>query len=418
MNPSFKLLNHVLHIYPGKECVHVENIPADYRNCKDIVVEEGILKIKLDVPHVHSLTLPRSLRTVSISQCTRVDKLLASSLTAGVCLLINKDTDYQFYESSTSTVQGDTLTVESAGSFVVPAQTGTARVVVIRGCFREIAPSAFQDMANLERVLIEAPITHIHKTAFSELRSLSYVQLPESLTRIGPSAFSHCTNLREIQLPNSLSVLDQYAFAFCDSLRSISIPDSVVAISAGVFQGCKSLTSSRLSNQVSRISTYMFYGCTNLRYIENADMTEVIGSHAFAGCTSLSEIPPMLKLKTIGNAAFENCRGLVNVSLPFGLTKVDSNAFNSCVNLRYLDVPPTVSQLSSDAFNGCVNLLSAQPSMESSLFNRIKQLPNNHVVDYILSNKITDPIILQYLLSSISAEVPEVTGIMEELRRW
>lgn len=86
------------------------------------------------------------------------------------------------------------------------------KVYVVPETVEKIAPFAFKDASNLEKIY-----------------------LPDSLKEIGYGAFYACTNLYLINIPKNVTSIGEYAFDNCDKLLCLIIPKSVEKLSVGFF---------------------------------------------------------------------------------------------------------------------------------------------------------------------------------------
>lgn len=90
---------------------------------------------------------------------------------------------------------------------------------------------------NKEKVYV-APETveKIAPYAFENASNLEKIYLPDSLKEIGSGAFSGCTNLYLINIPKNVTSIGEYAFDSCDKLRCLIIPKSVEKLSVRIFE--------------------------------------------------------------------------------------------------------------------------------------------------------------------------------------
>ncbi len=151
-------------------------------------------------------------------------------------------------------------------------------------------------------------------TAFScaGCRELKTVHFPEGMTELGDGVFAGCTGLERIELPETLTKIGYNAFAWCSSLSEIRIPDSVTLIDEGAFQNCTALTGVIFPQQLERIAQSAFYGCTSLTSLVLPQQLERIDQFAFGYCTALNSVTLPQQLKVIGDWAFE-CPSLYEI---------------------------------------------------------------------------------------------------------
>lgn len=103
-----------------------------------------------------------------------------------------------------SAVAAKFLIKELDGSIVIPKKIKGTKII-------GIAPSAFDSIVNLNKVIINADILEI-----------------------GETAFYHCTGLTSINIPSGLVSIGDYAFYDCD-ISNITIPSSVLHVGKRVF---------------------------------------------------------------------------------------------------------------------------------------------------------------------------------------
>lgn len=103
----------------------------------------------------------------------------------------------------------------------------------------EISTGAFQNCAELKKVILHAGLQRIGVDAFHYCPNLTDIVLPDSVTEIGEGAFMDCKSLTSIVLPEGVPSLARYVFGYCESLKSVTIPQSVTAIARSAFSHCR-----------------------------------------------------------------------------------------------------------------------------------------------------------------------------------
>ena len=144
--------------------------------------------------------------------------------------------------------------------------------VVIPDGVREIGESAFVDMKDVERMLMEC----------------EDYDAPEMET---------------LTIPDSVAVIRSYAFAYCLNLAEVNIPDSVVSIGERAFEGCESLKEIRLPAGLAEIEEFTFFLCENLRTVKIPEGVARIGKNAF-DATGLRKVRIPKTVTEIGEEAF------------------------------------------------------------------------------------------------------------------
>ena len=116
------------------------------------------------------------------------------------------------------------------------------------------------------------------------------IKFTENLTEIPSNGFENITNLETIILPNSVTSIGGWAFQGCSSLTSITIPNSVTSIGSGAFLSCTGLTSVTIGNSVTSIGLNAFNGCSGLTSVTIPNSVTSIGDQAFWYCSGLTTI--------------------------------------------------------------------------------------------------------------------------------
>ena len=231
----------------------------------------------------------------------------------------------------------------------------------------QIAPSAFEDCAWLEKVHISENVTKIGKNAFMNCRNLLQINMPSSLQKIEENAFLNCQELEHVIIEDvaawcgvefekvkndlycSANPLLQSRKFYTNGkvVTKLAIPDSVTKINAWAFYHCEALKEVRIGENVQVVGEYAFYDC---RYITNLTLGRALTTierSAFYACKKLTSIVCPDSLEEIGNLAFYNCLALQSVTLTSSLKRLGKNAFQNCAELvwneyeggRYLSIP-------------------------------------------------------------------------------
>lgn len=126
---------------------------------------------------------------------------------------------------------------------------------------------AFENLTNLEEVLLPSTLKVIGTGAFCNCKNLKSVELPNTLERIDRFAFKNCKEIENIILPKSLKTIERSAFYGCSKLKSITIPSKITKIDKNTFAKCKELTSIEFSSNVSMIDLSAIDNCENLNKV-------------------------------------------------------------------------------------------------------------------------------------------------------
>lgn len=118
---------------------------------------------------------------------------------------------------------------------------GTETDVSIPNTVEVIAESAFDENADITRVVVPDSVTKIESYAFWGCDNLNTVVLGRGLKEIGDYTFTNCKGLKEITIPSSVDRIGIKAFADCVNLTDITIPTEVKLIHETAFDGCYKL---------------------------------------------------------------------------------------------------------------------------------------------------------------------------------
>jgi len=159
---------------------------------------------------------------------------------------------------------------------------------------------------------------HIAPSAFANCENINKILLPVSLNTVGEFAFQNCKSLKNLTIPVYVRGIGHQAFAGCTSLEELSVPS--VNMGTEEESGFKlwfgeippSLARVRITNS-SQINRYAFSGCTDIREVIFDSAVSYISEYAFYNCTNLSTITLSQDLSVIGGSAFEGCYRLYEV---------------------------------------------------------------------------------------------------------
>lgn len=111
------------------------------------------------------------------------------------------------------------------------------------GSVEMIAPAAFDNCTNLERLYFPCTLKTIHVGAFSDCSSLTAATIcAGSTVQIYDSAFDNCTSLVDFFMNDSVTYIGSNCFKNDSSLSAITIPSGVTEIGDYAFQNCSGLT--------------------------------------------------------------------------------------------------------------------------------------------------------------------------------
>ena len=276
------------------------------------------------------------------------------------------------------------------------------------------------------------PVTEILRNGFQNITNLQFVMIPDSIKTIGDYAFSGCTALEYVAFgkDSQLLYLERGAFSNCTSLKSFSVPAKLRRIEKSTFYRCTALSSVTFfdNNHLERIEEFAFYECTSLKNISLAQNTNLITieSHAFYHCTGLTSIEIPESVSVIENAALKGCDSLVSITLPFVGT--DANrAWQGCFSdifggvekvpqSLHSVVVTNATSVSSYAFEYCSDLTSVVFSDRTVQIDYAAFRDCERLQTVRLSSKMTkiSEFLFFYCSSLVTIHVPEnVTEIGE-----
>ena len=267
---------------------------------------------------------------------------------------------------------------------------------------------AFEDCAQLKKVILPENIARIGDKAFKNCVSLTDINIPEKLTWISSGTFYGCSSLNEIELPDGVTSIEYEAFKDCTNLKRINIPDGVKEIENDTFNNCTSLLEIKIPEGTEYIGSDVFYNCKSLTEITIPDNVRYIGWSCFEGCTGLKSVTLGTGLESTGDLAFMGCSNIEsvyikdiasylncnysssgahpltygaklyingeepeNVVIPEGVTQIPKNSFYNCSGLISVYVPKTVENIEIGAFYNCDNLESITVDEENSCYSSI-----------------------------------------------
>ena len=229
----------------------------------------------------------------------------------------------------------------------------------------------FEDMDNLQSIILPNSVALIDSCAFMGCDNLQSVTIGNNVTSIGSSAFSGCNSLQSIKIPNSVTSIAMYAFSNC-ALQNITIGNGLKSIGRFAFEGCSiqnvyltdiaawceiSFYSNESSNPLREANLYVNgILVTNLVVPDNV---EKITDFAFSGCKSLQKVT--ISNGAIGKEAFYNCPNLQQVTINNGVTSIGYRAFCACRNLKEVyceSITPPTASLSDSYWSGFTNASS------------------------------------------------------------
>lgn len=205
----------------------------------------------------------------------------------------------------------------------------------------------------------EWTVAGIGASAFENYANITKVILPEEMDYIGNYAFADCTGLKEIKLPGILTTLGRESFRGCSELESIQLPKGIEVLPENLFRGCISLIHVTAASTLTSIEANSFYRCRNLEIVPDLSKAEFIGAGAFNGCCSLTTAD-ISSMKSNEGYIFEGCTSLKKVLLGADMTEIPAGIFKDCVALTAIELPENVVKIGDYAFSNCSSLLKIE----------------------------------------------------------
>lgn len=238
--------------------------------------------------------------------------------------------------------------------------------ITLRSGTNGIMYHAFQNLKQLQKVVIKGDLRIIEESAFQGCEALTEINLPSSLVIIGDSAFRGCSSLASVTLPENMWEIGEYAFAECTALASICIPNGIKYIEKGTFEGCTALKTAILDGTALRyIQDYAFRGCSSLESVALHEGTgrwytiTSIAEEAFSGCSSLANINlPNHSSLYIDTTAFDGCD--LAVEHVDGVLYVGNHAIDCDENATEIIFREGTLTVAGEAFYGCTALTHIQ----------------------------------------------------------
>lgn len=155
--------------------------------------------------------------------------------------------------------------------------------VVLNEGLREIGEYAFAGCTNLREIIFPNNRIILRKGCFKDCTALKEVYIPD-VSNIGPSAFENCAVLENVILPATLSNVYSRAFRNCRMLKNVEFcggDANATWFYSDVFENCSNLETIRFPIRTYAY-TSCFENCSNLKEIYGKNL-QVLGDN-FIGC--------------------------------------------------------------------------------------------------------------------------------------
>lgn len=113
----------------------------------------------------------------------------------------------------------------------------TIKEIKIKNGTRIIRNNAFEELENLEKVILPKSVEVIEDFAFRGCKKLKEINFPNKLNFIGKGAFENCP-LENVNLPDTIDTIGMFAFSGVNlNVPELRLPNSIVTFNYGQFFG-------------------------------------------------------------------------------------------------------------------------------------------------------------------------------------
>ena len=260
----------------------------------------------------------------------------------------------------------------------------------------QISAHAFENLTNIESLVIPNGVKVIGESAFSGCTNLKYALISENIETVGKNAFDNVA-IKYIEAPmkvldtiskekvisitvNSGEFIPENYFDCCD-IEGLFITDPSVVLDGGALHGCSELTSLTLAqihtsssslddeasyfgyvfgkepydnavairqwfDEYNHAAYYDFYIPKNLRSL--TVLRGNVPDYYFYKCDTLIDVCLLDGVDSVGKHAFAMCENLINVSL--NATTIGEGAFAADVKIENLYMGARVSSIGGNSF--------------------------------------------------------------------
>ena len=311
---------------------------------------------------VQKITLPESVKKLSVSVCEGLYKLNSINIPSSVT---------EIPDRAFSGTNLKTVVLPTGVSRIGALAFGVLTSINFPDTLKEIGDQAFAGL-KMKTLDLSAltKLTRIGDGAFQQ-GLFTNVILPDSLTYLGNAAFDKCQKLTSIVLGSGLEYMGWYAFRNCYKLQTVALPTGVtyglydgdpinsygyIVGHGAQFENCRSLNTVSLPSGMTEIPAAMFFDCTSLTTVNCPSTVKTIGAGAFEGCESLDSFQFPNGLTRIEDYAFSHCYKLTEARFPETLEFLGIASFRLCIELESIYIPAKVTVIEDGVFISCYSM--------------------------------------------------------------
>ncbi|MDO4510699.1 MAG: leucine-rich repeat protein [Bacteroidales bacterium] len=131
----------------------------------------------------------------------------------------------------------------------------------------KIAPRAFNNVKNVDKITLPSTLTTIGDSAFYTA-NIKEITIPKGVKQFGEHMFYNCLNLNSVILQEGITTIPSKTFAYCYLLKQMVIPHGATSIGSSALQRCYNLEEVVIPASMETIEKSAFAGCTQLKKVE------------------------------------------------------------------------------------------------------------------------------------------------------